>query len=332
MLSKKNIMEVSADPTQFLKTIEWEMMDKKKFFPLSMLSSFCVRCSLYPLTLIKTRLQIQKHGQMYKGLIDAASKIYETEGVGGLYRGFWVSSVQIISGVLYIATYEGARHILSQYNASSSVKSLVGGGMASLVGQTIIVPFDIISQHLMVLGVGNVTLEKIKDRKLMNPLGIQFDSSKSKLHLTLDIAQVIYKTDGFRGFYRGYLASLCTYVPNSALWWAFYHIYQDELEKHLPQGVSHLLIQCVAGTLGGFTTTMITNPMDTIRARLQVQRTNTMLKTFQILWEEDGIRMVSKGLSARLIQSVCFSFSIILGYETIKRFSVRQEYKEMVRW
>uniref|UniRef100_A0A1B6C4N0 Solute carrier family 25 member 44 n=1 Tax=Clastoptera arizonana TaxID=38151 RepID=A0A1B6C4N0_9HEMI len=219
-------MEVSADPTQFLKTIEWEMMDKKKFFPLSMLSSFCVRCSLYPLTLIKTRLQIQKHGQMYKGLIDAASKIYETEGVGGLYRGFWVSSVQIISGVLYIATYEGARHILSQYNASSSVKSLVGGGMASLVGQTIIVPFDIISQHLMVLGVGNVTLEKIKDRKLMNPLGIQFDSSKSKLHLTLDIAQVIYKTDGFRGFYRGYLASLCTYVPNSALWWAFYHIYQ----------------------------------------------------------------------------------------------------------
>lgn len=60
-------MEVSADPTRFLRTIEWDMMDKTKFFPLSMLSSFCVRCSLYPLTLIKTRLQIQKHGQMYEG-------------------------------------------------------------------------------------------------------------------------------------------------------------------------------------------------------------------------------------------------------------------------
>ncbi|KAG8248472.1 hypothetical protein J6590_039651 [Homalodisca vitripennis] len=57
-----------------------------------------------------------------------------------------------------------------------------------------------------------------------------------------------------------------------------------------------------------------------------------MLKTFQVLWDEDGIRMLSKGLSARLVQSVCFSFSIILGYETIKRISIRQEYKELVRW
>lgn len=49
--------------------IEWEMMNKYQFFPLSMLSSFCVRGSLYPLTLIKTRLQLQKHDQLYKGII-----------------------------------------------------------------------------------------------------------------------------------------------------------------------------------------------------------------------------------------------------------------------
>lgn len=51
-----------------ISTIEWDMMDKTKFLPLSMLSSFSVRCTLYPLTLIKTRLQIQKHGEMYKGI------------------------------------------------------------------------------------------------------------------------------------------------------------------------------------------------------------------------------------------------------------------------
>lgn len=55
------------EPAVFIRTIEWDMMDKTKFFPLSMLSSFCVRASLYPLTLIKTRLQVQKHGQMYRG-------------------------------------------------------------------------------------------------------------------------------------------------------------------------------------------------------------------------------------------------------------------------
>lgn len=64
------------EPAVFVRTIEWDMMDKTKFFPLSMLSSFCVRASLYPLTLIKTRLQVQKHGQMYKGKSDRGLIIY----------------------------------------------------------------------------------------------------------------------------------------------------------------------------------------------------------------------------------------------------------------
>lgn len=53
---------------------------------------------------------------------------------------------------MYIATYEGSRHILSRYNTPSSIKAMIGGGAASLVGQTVIVPFDVISQHLMMLG------------------------------------------------------------------------------------------------------------------------------------------------------------------------------------
>lgn len=51
----------------YLRNIEWHMMDKTVFFPLSMLSHFCIRGSLYPLTLIKTRLQLQKNDQLYKG-------------------------------------------------------------------------------------------------------------------------------------------------------------------------------------------------------------------------------------------------------------------------
>ena len=50
------------------------------------------------------------------------------------------------------------------------------------------------------------------------------------------------------------------------------------------------------------------------------------------LWEEDGVWMVTKGLSARLIHSITFSLFIILGYETIKRWSLLDEYKDRVRW
>lgn len=48
----------------------------------------------------------------------------------------------------------------------------------------------------------------------------------SRLQITLDIGRQIYRRDGFAGFYRGYGASLMAYVPNSAMWWAFYHLYQ----------------------------------------------------------------------------------------------------------
>lgn len=103
-------------------------------------------------------------------MIDACRKIYKLEGITGLYRGFWISSIQIISGVFYVSTYEGVRHLLTQDTplgrVDSKVKALIAGGAASLVGQTIVVPFDVLSQHLMVLGInstkhGRVYVDKV---------------------------------------------------------------------------------------------------------------------------------------------------------------------------
>lgn len=267
-------------------------------------------------------------------MVDACRKIYEAEGVAGLYRGFWISSVQIVSGVFYVSTYEGVRHMLGQNgiisNLDSRVKALIAGGAASLVGQTIVVPFDVLSQHLMVLGISNKKTNGY--HMIMNPLGLTLEPGKSRAQISADIIRSIYQRDGYRGFYRGYVASLCAYVPNSALWWGLYTSYQDELIRLFPEWVSHLFIQAVAGTLGGFTTTIITNPLDVVRARLQVQRLDSMFSAIKVLWMEERLQMFTKGLSARLVQSACFSFSIILGYETIKRFSITEEYKGYIRW
>lgn len=97
-------------------------------------------------------------------MLDAATKIYKTEGLRGLYRGFWVRSVHIVSGVCHLATYQGMRHVLAQFNAPQPVRALVGGGVASLVSQTVIVPFDVLSQHLMVLGL----LDRSTQKKVNN--------------------------------------------------------------------------------------------------------------------------------------------------------------------
>jgi solute carrier family 25, member 44 len=185
-----------------------------------MLSSFSVRCALFPLTVIKTQLQVQFKNDVYKGMIDCGCKIYKAEGLRGLYRGFWISSFQIISGVFYISTYEGIRHILTQRGCNDKLKAIIGGGCASLVGQTIIVPFDVISQHIMVLGMN------AHGHHTINPLGISITEKKSEL--ALRIAREIFRRDGLAGYYRGYTASLLAYVPNSALWWGFYHTYQGK--------------------------------------------------------------------------------------------------------
>lgn len=273
---------------------------------------------------------------MYNGMIDACRKIYKVEGVSGLYRGFWISSIQIVSGVFYVSTYEGVRHLLTDTSVGrvdSKVKALIAGGAASLVGQTIVVPFDVLSQHLMVLGINSTKHGRVyMDKMGMNPLGLTLEPGKTRAQISAEIIRLIYQRDGYRGFYRGYVASLCAYVPNSALWWGLYTVYQDELIKLLPGWFSHLCIQAMAGTLGGFTTTIITNPLDIVRARLQVQRLDNMFSAFRILWIEEGLHMFTKGLSARLVQSACFSFSIILGYETIKRVSITEEYKSYIRW
>ncbi|GAB6032091.1 hypothetical protein CHUAL_010455 [Chamberlinius hualienensis] len=323
-------MEPTVDIPRIV-TIEWDMMDKHKFFPLSMASSFTIRCFLYPFTVIKTRIQIQRQKSVYSGTIDAFRKTFKSEGMAGLYKGFWINTIQIASGVFYVTTYENVRHIMAEKTSvkSNELRALVAGGCASLVGQTIIVPFDVISQHMMVLG----QLENKRSvAKVVNPLSVNLAATNgSKLGLGMDITRKIYERDGLRGFYRGYYASLCTFVPNSALWWSFYHLYSDQLAAIFPNWVPVLTIQCVAAPISGITSSFLTNPLDVVRARLQIHMTGSFLKTFNILWKEEKLGIFTKGLSARLVQSVTFSVMIIMGYETIKRWSLREEYRHQIR-
>lgn len=64
----------------------------------------------------------------------------------------------------------------------------------------------------------------------------------------------------------------------------------------------------------------------------QVQRLSSVEIACRELWREEHLGIFVKGLSARLVQSAAFSFSIIVGYETIKRISIQEEYKHLIKW
>lgn len=336
-VSKSTMTALSSAPSSLnsdpVLTIEWAMLDKGKYYPLSMMSNFSVRCILYPLSVIRTRLQVQSQNDLYTGTLDAYKKMVAREGYRSLYRGFWVSAFQVASGIGYVSTYEGVRHLCETYNITnnSTLKSFAGGTAASMVGQTINVPFDVISQHLMILGISKNSKNSNNVQHCgNNELGIEI-KGRSNYQIVKDITRTIYIQDGFRGFYRGYTASLCTYVPSSASWWTFYDLFQRVYGLVTPEQCPHMALQCAAAMSAGVASSTLTNPLDLVRTRVQVNRTS-IPDTVRTLWRTEKLNIFRKGLTARMLSSVIYSVAIIFGYETVKRWSVHEEYKNRVKW
>lgn len=208
--------------------VELHMMNKKMYYPLTAVSGFTIRAVLYPVSLVKTRLQLQRHRTIYTNMFDAFRKIVTKEGTGGLYRGFWISNLMIFSQVAYVASYEAARTFLMDHTSLTDqrVRSFIAGGCASIVGQTLVVPVDIVAQHLQMLGMGWQQHDEHKPgRTVRKHIELPPLASMTRLNAGRAVVSAVYQQEGVAGFYRGYWASLVTYAPSSAMWWFFYDIY-----------------------------------------------------------------------------------------------------------
>lgn len=290
-----------------VKVIEWEHLDKTKFYIIGPTLFVGIRALLYPPNLVKTRLQVQKKRALYNGTWDAFRNILKIEGIRGLYKGYMISNFSVISGQLYITTYELIRQRTSRYNLA--LRGFLAGGCASIVGQIVTVPTDIISQKLMVQGLGRC-------------------QSSYKAKGAMAIIQEIMRTQGPYGFYRGFSISLMTYGPTSGVWWGAYGTYLGIVGNFVPDGTPHIIVQGMSGPLAGLTAATATNPLDVLRTRLQVGGGHSVVLVFKELIREEGILGIYKGLSARITTMMPSSLLITLGYETIKKLSLRSELKE----
>lgn len=136
----------------YLKDIQWFMLDKKRYFPLTMVNMIAVRTLLYPLTLVRTRLQVQTRRSLYTGTLNALRTIVKYEGFSSLYKGYLINCFQFAPHVLYITTYEKVRQQVSHLTSNLYVMAFVGGAAGSLFAQMFSVPLDIVSQHMMLVG------------------------------------------------------------------------------------------------------------------------------------------------------------------------------------
>ncbi|UJR37418.1 hypothetical protein I4U23_030122 [Adineta vaga] len=352
-----------SDGPNLTHDIDWPMLEKSRFIPLSLLSTFTVRSLLYPFTLVRTRLQVQVQSSIYQGTWHALTSTVRYEGFRALYKGFLVYNGQLIPGLIYITTFEATRSHANILTTNEYVRAGVAGSIASMIAQILACPIDIISQHMQLVGL--TTTSSNQKHRLKNELSSVSNRNSNhrqirRMHVPKEIRNsnyLVFKhicntllyehtSDNpnkqacfsLKGFYRGYFISTILFSLTSAIWWPSYYFYQKrllELETLFSTSftVPLLMIQCIAGPLSSLTSTLLTNPLDVCRTRIQVERERrTVIQIMNELWHEERLKVFTKGLTARLSHSCIYSLFIIFGYETVKRISLKEEYRNQIRW
>ena len=375
--------------------IRWSDIDKRKFYTTMPILTVAVRLTMYPLTLIKTRMQapaaalaptpppsagaamgeaVRTAGQRVGSAaattpLRMMRDIVRKEGWRGLYGGVLPNLMTILVGPLYVTVLEVTRQGLtdawtsphasavpshsarlssrsfssSYYSMSSPVSPspsspalailvpaipFLSGGAASLVSQSVSVPFDVVAQHKML-------------------------PTKHKRSALQTLRSIVSK-EGVRGLWRGYGLSIMSNVPFTGLVWYSYDHLHAYLRRHFslfsptavfPSSASpptardrwtgfsrELVIVPVCAATCSALSTVLTHPLDVLRVRMQLWdspregRRPSIVALFRQVVAERGWRGgLFAGVSARVMSIAPSSMLLMSAYETVKRVALRDD-------
>ncbi|KAF1330521.1 hypothetical protein FI667_g5166, partial [Globisporangium splendens] len=229
----------------------------------------------------------------------------------GLYRGVGVNLIGSAPAMtLYLSTYEASRDTLQQvefFHQRPSLSYLSAGMAAQAVSCVLWVPIDVIKQRMQV---------QTQARAGVNP-SIYYRS-------TLHAMQTIAKTEGLRGFYKGFVASMVSFGPYSSLYFMLYEKNKAMAKAYL--GVEYLPPQfTLAGAaLASATASFLTNPLDLVKLRIQIQRgpivNAGVVDGLTQVVRVEGVRALFKGAGARVAYHAPCSAITMALFESCRRF------------
>ena len=265
--------------------------------------------------------------------------VLRSDGIRGLYRGFGtVLFGAIPARVVYLAALESTKSglgtSLQRYTTLpdpviASSASFVAGGAASMAGQLVIVPVDVVSQRLMIMNHHTPADGR-------RPNGVR-------------LARQIVGKEGVRGLYRGLGASIATFAPSSAIWWSAYGGWQSVLWKQIDAWRSSssgsgsgsgsgskrteqeiLQVQVVAGIFTGCTSAAVTTPLDVVKTRLQTIDHQEGVKptwrgTASQLYRAEGAWGFFRGVAPRMVSTSIWGTAMVTTYEFLKRMCMLPE-------
>ena len=277
-----------------------------------------------------------------------------------LYRGLGiVLSLAVPARALYIGILENSREGISHRvlngmttHASfgpeeahtwlplvATFSSGLAGGIAAVAAQCLVVPMDVISQRQMV----------------MEPAAYARDGS------AISVARSIVQREGIAGLFRGFGLSIFSSMPTGTVWWAVYSGCQAKMEQYSRSRseVTEVLegaetegsfaylarkgvVQVVAGISAATVAASLTQPLDTVKTRVQLQMENTLqhhsrtqsksssnkpsyASVARELKISSGYKGFFKGTGARIIHMGMWGTILSSAYELLRHISRKDD-------
>lgn len=264
---------------------------------------------LQPFDVIKTRVQQGSHGTLYSVLLKT---IGQDRQFIKLWRGTLPSIVRSSLGSgLYFFTLNELRHAVapvistSSSSSSSATKGLpvLSGTMNLLTGATARAAVGFLMMP--------ITIIKVRYES-------DLFAYKSIQHAVRDI----YASHGLKGFFYGFGATAVRDAPYAGLYVYVYELCKAQLStfslKEQETEVSRwntLSVNFASGLTAGFGATLLTNPFDVMRTRMQLRP--NMYRNFwtaaRRLYVEEGSRSFLDGVGLRIARksiSSAFTWSL----------------------
>lgn len=158
-----------------------------------------------PVEHIKARLQIQysstKSSRLYQGPIDCLRKIYRFHGIPGIYHGLSATLFFRSFFFFWWGSYDVLTRMFQKHsNLSTPAINFWAGGLSAQVFWLTSYPSDVVKQRIMT-----------------DPLGGGLNDGERKFTSWKQAAVTVYKENGVRGYWRGFLPCFLRAFPANAV-------------------------------------------------------------------------------------------------------------------
>eukprot|EP01132_Coremiostelium_polycephalum_P004505 gene4505-5618_t len=284
------------------KTAFQNLMESIENFVLGSVAGGIGAAAVYPIDLVKTRMQNQRaveaSKRIYNNSWDCFKKVVRNEGFLGLYKGLGPQMVGVAPEKAIKLTVNDLLRNLFEDKSKGEIYfplEVLAGGFAGMSQVCVTNPLEIVKIRL------------------------QVQSSGPKVS-----AIAVIKELGISGLYKGAGACLLRDIPFSAIYFPTYAkmktILADENGK---LGAGDLLL---AGAIAGIPAASLVTPADVIKTRLQVkakageQTYDGIRDCFVKIMREEGPKAFFKGCVARVCRSSPQFGVTLVSYELLQKY------------